>query len=112
MEIRQDNQLYVQYTDIVQRKCLFQFVLVLLVPVTSKGIVGTVVLYNRSSQGNTSVVVLYLFYFLESIFLCCLNLIYVFIVLVKFGRLLRNSCSLYDIFSKYKYLVSEFKESE
>ena len=31
--------------------------------------------------------------------------IYVFIVLVKFDRLLRNNYSLYDIFSKYKYLV-------
>ena len=39
----------------------------------------------------------YLFDVLDSNFLCCLNLMYVFIVLVKFGklsdRLLGNSCS-------------------
>ena len=50
------------------------------------------------------------FMFLESNFVL-LNLMYVFIVLVKFGllsgRLLGNTCShsTYDMFSKYKYLI-------
>ena len=56
---------------------------------------------------------LFYMYILESSFLCCLNLMYVLIVLVKLrwlgGRLLEMAArSTYDMSSKYKYLISHF----
>ena len=56
--------------------------------------------YYRSFQGDTSVVVRFVLCFGVD-FLCCLNLMYVFIVLVKFGllsgRLLGRSLGLISV---------------